>query len=128
AVFIPVAFAGGISGLLYQQFALTIAIAVLLSALNALTLSPALCARLLRPQSERRGVTARFFAGFDRLFGKTTDGYMRVVGYTTRKLGFSALFLGLFCALAAVLGLNTKEGYVPAEDQGYLFANFALPP
>src|SRR6185312_11309131 len=78
AVFIPVAFMSGITGRLYQQFALTIAISVLISAFNALTLSPALCAMLLQPRSEHRNVVGRFGAGFNRWFGRATDGYLNI--------------------------------------------------
>ncbi len=128
AVFIPVAFAGGISGRLYQQFALTIAISVLLSAFNALTLSPALSARLLRKsEGTRRGPLGRLFDRFDRGFGRTTNGYERVVRFGIRRLALSLLFLGAFTALAALLGRATRPGYVPAEDQGFAFASFSLP-
>jgi HAE1 family hydrophobic/amphiphilic exporter-1 len=127
AVFIPVAFAGGITGRLYQQFALTIAISVLLSALNALTLSPALCAKWLKPRKKSRGLLARFFARFDRLFDRTTNGYLRVVHVTTRRLVLSLLVLAAFVVATFLLGRQTKTGFVPSEDQGYLFANFSLP-
>ncbi|MBC7170916.1 MAG: efflux RND transporter permease subunit, partial [Polyangiaceae bacterium] len=128
AVFVPVAFAGGITGRLYQQFALTIAISVLISAFNALTLSPALCAKLLRPEAKvRRGPLGRFFDAFDRAFSRTTNGYIRIVRFGIRRLLLSVLFLLAFTALAAFLGTITKPGYVPAEDQGFLFASFSLP-
>ena len=85
AVFIPTAFIPGITGRLYQQFALTIAISVVLSAFNALSLSPALAALLLRPKTESRGPLGRFFDWFNRIFGRATDGYVRVSGALLRK-------------------------------------------
>lgn len=128
AVFVPVAFAGGISGRLYQQFALTIAISVLISAFNALTLSPALCAKLLRPRTGvRRGPLGRFFERFDRGFDRGRNRYLQVVRFGIRRLGLSVLFLVAFAALAALLGIGTRPGYVPAEDQGFVFASFSLP-
>ncbi len=127
AVFIPVAFAGGISGRLYQQFALTIAISVLLSAFNALTLSPALCAKWLEPRAHSRGPLARFFRLFERLFDRTTNVYLRVVRVAARRLLLCLLVLAAFVVATVLLGRQTKTGFVPAEDQGYMFANFSLP-
>src|SRR6476620_4461592 len=93
AVFIPTAFIPGITGRLYQQFAITIAISVIFSAFNALSLSPALAALLLRPKKESRGLLGTFFRWFNRVFGRATDGYVSLCGTLIRKAGFSMLLL-----------------------------------
>jgi HAE1 family hydrophobic/amphiphilic exporter-1 len=127
AVFVPTIFIPGITGRLYQQFAVTIAISVLISAFNALTLSPALCALLLKPRKETRGPLGAFFRSFNRLFGRASKGYVAVCGSLIRK---SALSLGLLAAialLAGLLGQRIPRGFLPEEDQGYLFINVALP-
>ena len=98
AVFIPTVFIPGITGAMYQQFAVTMAVSVIISAFNALTLSPALGALLLRPRKEGRGLLARFFKGFNNLFGKATTGYGKVCGSLMRKLVISLaliLLIGL---------------------------------
>jgi HAE1 family hydrophobic/amphiphilic exporter-1 len=127
AVFIPTVFIPGITGRLYQQFAVTIAISVLISAFNALTLSPALCALLLRPRKEARGPLGIFFAWFDRVFGRATNGYVGVCGRLIRKSALSLLFLVGIAALAGLLGKGIPTGFLPEEDQGYLFVNVSLP-
>jgi HAE1 family hydrophobic/amphiphilic exporter-1 len=127
AVFIPTAFIPGITGRLYQQFAVTIAISVLISAFNALTLSPALCALLLRPRKEARGPLGIFFAWFDRVFGRATNGYVGVCGRLIRKSALSLLFLVAIAAIAGLLGKSIPTGFLPEEDQGYLFVNVSLP-
>ncbi len=127
AVFVPTIFIPGITGRLYQQFAVTIAISVLISAFNALSLSPALCALLLKPRKETRGPLGAFFRSFNRLFGRASRGYVSVCGSLIRK---SALSLGLLAAialLAGLLGQRIPQGFLPEEDQGYLFINVALP-
>jgi len=128
SVFIPTAFIPGITGRLYQQFAVTIAISVLLSAFNALTLSPALAALLLRPKTaSRRGFLEKVFAGFNRVFERTTDGYVKWAGALLRK---SALAVGLLVAAGAA-GLffagRVPSSFLPDEDQGYLYVNMQLP-
>src|SRR5580698_6286022 len=100
AVFIPTAFVPGITGSLYQQFAVTIAISVVLSAFNALTLSPALSALLLRPKTNRRGPLARFFGFFNRVFGRATNQYVRWSGTLIRKSAVALLLLVGFGAAA----------------------------
>jgi HAE1 family hydrophobic/amphiphilic exporter-1 len=124
AVFVPTAFMGGLTGVLYKQFALTIAVTTVFSSINALTLSPSLCAILLRPTPERRNW---FFNGFNRVFDRTTSGYNRVVGMTVRRTLFSGLlFLGI--SVAAFWGLGkTPVGFVPEEDQGYIMTSIQLP-
>jgi hydrophobic/amphiphilic exporter-1 (mainly G- bacteria), HAE1 family len=127
AVFVPVAFMGGITGRLYQQFALTIAISVLLSAFNALTLSPALSAMLLRPRSRHRGPLGRLGDGFNRWFGRATDGYVSINRRLIRKLAIPLVLLaGVACA-AALMGKKLPSGFVPDEDQGFALIGVQLP-
>jgi HAE1 family hydrophobic/amphiphilic exporter-1 len=128
AVFVPVAFIQGITGRLYQQFALTIAISVMISAMNALTLSPALCALLLKPKSASKGLLARFFSGFNRAFGWATGGYVSITRSLARKLVIALALLLVFTFLAGRFGSKISTGFVPEEDQGYLFVNVSLPP
>jgi HAE1 family hydrophobic/amphiphilic exporter-1 len=127
AVFIPTAFIPGITGRLYQQFAVTIAISVIFSAFNALTLSPALCALLLKPRKESRGPLGRFFAWFNRVFGRTTNGYVRGSGLLIRKSGFALVFLLLVAVGAVLLGKRIPTSFLPNEDQGYAYAALQLP-
>src|SRR5271168_2406032 len=127
AVFIPTAFIPGITGRLYQQFAVTIAISVIFSAFNALTLSPALCALLLKPKKESRGPLGRFFAWFNRVFGRTTNGYVRGSGFLIRKSGFALVFLLLVAVGAVLLGKRIPTSFLPTEDQGYAYAALQLP-
>lgn len=127
AVFIPVAFVPGITGRMYQQFALTIAISVVISAINALTLSPALAALLLKPAGASQGLLARFFAAFNRGFEATTQRYVGLTGSAVRKTARTLLMLVAFTAAAALLGWRLPVGFVPDEDQGYLFVNVQLP-
>ncbi|HEY6765631.1 MAG TPA: multidrug efflux RND transporter permease subunit [Candidatus Sulfotelmatobacter sp.] len=127
AVFIPTAFIPGITGRLYQQFAVTIAISVILSAFNALTLSPALCALLLKPKKQTKGSLARFFAWFNRVFGRTTDGYVKGSGLLIRKSGFALIFLVLVAVAAVSLGKRLPSAFLPTEDQGYVVIALQLP-
>jgi HAE1 family hydrophobic/amphiphilic exporter-1 len=127
AVFLPTVFIPGITGRLYQQFAVTIAISVLISAFCALSLSPALSAMLLRRREEAKGRLGRFYAAFNRLFARATDGYVDVCGRAIRR---KALGFGLLGALAVAAGLFGKlvpAGFLPEEDQGYLFGMLQLP-
>jgi HAE1 family hydrophobic/amphiphilic exporter-1 len=127
AVFVPTAFIPGITGRLYQQFAITIAISVIFSAFNALSLSPALSALLLRPRKESRGPLGMFFRWFNRVFGRTTDGYVSVCGSLIRKAGLSMLLLLGVAVLAGWFGSRLPQGFLPDEDQGYVFAGLQLP-
>src|SRR5581483_1239484 len=127
AVFVPTAFIPGITGRLYQQFAVTIAISVLISAFNALSLSPALCSLLLKPSHGSGGWTHRMFGGFNRTFDRATNGYVSVCASLIRKLGFSMLFLGAIAAGAVFLGGKLPSGFLPTEDQGYFYLNIQLP-
>jgi HAE1 family hydrophobic/amphiphilic exporter-1 len=127
AVFIPTAFVPGITGRLYQQFAVTIAVSVLISAFNALSLSPALAALLLRPKREARGPLGRFFAWFNRWFNRGTDGYVKACGVLIHKFAFSLILLIGLGALAVWFGGKLPGGFLPDEDQGYVFAALQLP-
>ena len=127
AVFIPTAFVPGITGRLYQQFALTIAISVIISAFNALTLSPALSALLLRPKKESRGPLGFLFRGFNSGFLKATHGYVSVCRMLIRRSIVSVLLLVLVLVATGWLGKRIPVGFLPDEDQGYLYANLSLP-
>jgi HAE1 family hydrophobic/amphiphilic exporter-1 len=129
AVFIPTAAVPGITGRLYQQFAITIAVSVLISAFNALTLSPALAALLLKPKSQtrRRGPLARFFDLFNRAFGYTQEKYVTTSGVLLHKSGFTMLALLGVAVLAVFMGAHAPSGFIPQEDQGYLFVALQLP-
>ena len=121
AVFIPVALTGGITGRLYQQFAITIAVSVCLSAFNALTLTPALAALLLKPKVEgkKKNLLERFFDGFNRKFDRFTTGYTRVAGFFARKLIVTLIILGIIVISAGSLLKKVPGGFVPEEDEGY---------
>src|SRR6266850_2402061 len=127
SVFIPMAFMGGIKGLLNQQFAITIAVSVLLSAFNALTLSPALSALLLRPRKESKGLVGKFFAGFNRWFGKMTGGYVSWSHVLIRRWGIALLLLLGISVIAVTMGKSLPSSFVPEEDQGYAFIQLQLP-
>jgi len=127
AVFIPTAFIPGITGRLYQQFAVTIALSVIISAFNALTLSPALGALLLRPKKESRGILGKFFAWFNRVFNRATAGYVGWCGVLIRKVGVTIVILLVFAVLAGFLGGKLPRSFLPEEDQGYVFVALQLP-
>ena len=128
AVFVPTAFIPGITGRLYQQFAITIAISVLLSAFNALSLSPALSALLLRPREKRSGgLLRRFFAWFNRKFESATNRYVKVCGILIRKSAFAVLMLLAFAGAAGFFSGKVPSSFLPDEDQGYLYVNLQLP-
>jgi HAE1 family hydrophobic/amphiphilic exporter-1 len=127
AVFIPTAFVPGITGRMYQQFAVTIAVSVILSAFNALTLSPALSALLLRRRTETRGPLGAFFRWFNRVFGRATDGYVRWCGILIRKSARAMLLLAGLTVLAGLVGSRLPGGFLPEEDQGYLYLAVQLP-
>ncbi|HVP42926.1 MAG TPA: efflux RND transporter permease subunit [Terriglobales bacterium] len=127
AVFIPTAFIPGITGRMYQQFAVTIAVSVIISAFNALSLSPALSALLLRPRREMRGPLGIFFRGFNRWFARATNGYVGACGHLIRKSVLSMLLLAAVTGVAGLIGSRLPGGFVPDEDQGYLYMNVQLP-
>jgi multidrug efflux pump len=127
SVFIPVAFMGGIQGSLNKQFAITIAISVLISAFNALTLSPALAAMWLRPRRKKR-LFGRFFGAFNRAFDATSNGYVRLSHALIRKAAIGIAILSALTLLAGGLGSRLPTSFVPEEDYGYFLVNVQLPP
>src|SRR5881296_3872342 len=127
AVFIPTAFLPGITGRLYQQFALTIAISVIFSAFNALSLSPALSALLLRPRKKTRGPVGWFFDRFNRVFGIATHGYVNWSRLAIRKAVLSFALLAVLAVGAGLFGSRLPSGFLPEEDQGYVFLALQLP-
>jgi len=128
SVFIPVGFMSGIQGRLNKQFAITIAISVMISAFNALTLSPALSAMLLEPRREAHGWASRFFSMFNRGFAKATSGYVRVSHGLVRKAFIGVALLLALTAAAALIGRRLPTGFVPDEDYGYALMQVQLPP
>ena len=127
AVFVPTIFIPGITGQLYQQFAITIAVSVILSAFNALTLSPALAALLLKPKKEARGPLGAFFRWFNKHFGRATDGYVSTCHLLIRKSVLSFILLGVLAAVGVHLAIKLPGSFVPDEDNGYLYALVQLP-
>ena len=127
AVFIPTAFLPGITGRLYQQFALTIAISVIFSAFNALSLSPALSALLLRPRKKTRGPLGWFYDRFNRVFGRATHGYVNWSRAAIRKAVLSFALLAVLAVGAGFFGKKLPSGFLPEEDQGYVFLALQLP-
>jgi len=129
AVFIPVAFLGGLTGRMYQQFALTIAISVLLSAFNALSLSPALAAMLLKPKKEGKpGLLGRAFGGFNKGFDKATSGYVGIAKHLVRHAWITIVIVAGVVACVVFLGGRLPAGFIPEEDQGIFGVNVQLPP
>jgi len=127
AVFVPTAFIPGITGRLYQQFAVTIAIAVIFSAFNALSLSPALSALLLRPRKKARGPLGWFYERFNRVFGSATRGYVNLSRVAIHKSFVSLAVLLLFAIGAGFFGAKLPSGFLPEEDQGYVYVALQLP-
>ena len=127
AVFVPTAFIPGITGRLYQQFAVTIAISVILSAFNALTLSPALAALLLRPKEESHGLLRRFFDWFNRVFERANEGYVSWSGVLLKKTAVVVVLLLASGVAAWFFGSRVPSSFLPDEDQGYAYINMQLP-
>jgi HAE1 family hydrophobic/amphiphilic exporter-1 len=127
AVFIPTVFIPGITGAMYQQFAVTMAVSVLISAFNALSLSPALGALLLRPRKEARGPLGAFFRGFNKMFDTATNGYVAICRGLIRKLGIAVILLVGLTLGAGGIGGTMPTAFIPEEDQGYLFGVVQLP-
>jgi HAE1 family hydrophobic/amphiphilic exporter-1 len=127
AVFVPTAFIPGITGRLYQQFAVTIAISVIISAFNALSLSPALCSLMLRPGHDSHGPLHRLFGGFNRLFEKATNGYVNISAALIRKMAISFMLLAAVAGAALLVGNRLPSGFLPTEDQGFFYLNIQLP-
>ncbi|MDC3189967.1 multidrug efflux RND transporter permease subunit [Pseudoalteromonas elyakovii] len=124
AVFVPVGFMPGITGELYKQFSVTISFAVLISSLNALTLSPALCALLL---SEKAMKPIKWLAPFENIITRSTNGYSKVINFILKRTARMALFALVIFAAAGWLVKTVPTGFVPAEDQGFLFVDVQLP-
>src|SRR5258706_6821320 len=127
AVFVPTAFIPGITGKLYQQFAVTIAISVLLSAFNALTLSPALAALLLKPKKESGGLLQRFFDWFNRVFDRATEGYVGWSAVLVKKTAVVVVLLVVFVAAGGFFANRVPTSFLPDEDQGYAYVSMQLP-
>jgi HAE1 family hydrophobic/amphiphilic exporter-1 len=127
SVFVPTAFIPGITGRLYQQFAVTIAISVTLSAFNALTLSPALASLLLKPKKEARGPLGKFFGWFNTYWNRSTDSFVRWSGDLIRKAGVVMVLLVVAGAAAWFFSKHLPTSFLPDEDQGYLYINMQLP-
>ncbi|MDB5262651.1 MAG: hydrophobe/amphiphile efflux family transporter [Adhaeribacter sp.] len=132
AVFVPVSFISGSAGVFYKQFGLTLAIAIILSAVNALTLSPALCALFLKPHKEdghkKKNILQRFYAWFNRSFEKLTGKYKNSVSYLVRRKWVAWSILAVFAGLFYYLMQTTPSAFVPSEDMGSVMADIALPP
>lgn len=133
AVFIPTIFIPGITGQMYQQFAVTMAVSVIISAFNALSLSPALGSLLLKPrggqeaQGKRKGLLGKFFDGFNAAFQRTTNGYVAVCGGLIRKLVIALILLVALGAVGMKVGMKLPSGFISEEDQGYVYGALQLP-
>ena len=127
AVFVPTAFIPGITGRLYQQFALTIAISVIFSAFNALTLSPALAALLLKPKEKSHGLVSKFFDWFNRMFERGTEVYVKICAGFLSKGVLALVVIASFAVVAAFFSSRLPSSFLPDEDQGYAFINMQLP-
>lgn len=132
AVFIPVTFITGTTGVFYRQFGITLTVAIILSAVNALTLSPALCALFLKPHSEevkgQKGIMKRFYTAFNTAFETMTGKYKKVTHFFINKKWLAAGMIVIFVALLGYLMKTTSTGFVPAEDTGRMFVDIAMPP
>ncbi len=127
AVFIPVAGMAGITGRLYQQFAITIVVSVIVSSVNALSLSPALSSILLKEPKPYKGLLGSFFGVFNKFMGKTTDAYMSFTNIVARKIKRSIVFIVIITIAAGFFGNLVPGGFIPEEDMGYFFVNIQLP-
>jgi HAE1 family hydrophobic/amphiphilic exporter-1 len=127
AVFIPVAAMAGITGLLYQQFAITIAVSVVFSSMNALSLSPALCSLLLKESKPYGGLLGKFFGAFNRWFDRSTESYTSVTKVVTGKYKRGIVYVFISLVAAGIFGALIPGGFLPEEDQGYFFVNVQLP-
>jgi hydrophobe/amphiphile efflux-1 (HAE1) family protein len=127
AIFIPVAVMGGITGLLYQQFAITVAVSVVFSSINALSLSPALCGLLLRPPKPMGGPLGAFFRLFNKGFDKVTDAYTGFTRVVVRRISIGIVFMLVLTGAMGYLGKLIPGGFMPSEDMGYLMVNVQLP-
>ncbi len=131
AVFVPVAMTPGITGRFYQQFALTIAVSVAFSAFSALSLSPALCAMLLKPTKpldQQKGILPKFYRWFNKVFGKVTNSYLGGAGFFARKSFRVVGLLLVTIVITGLLGIKVPSGFIPEEDMGYVLVNINTPP
>lgn len=132
AVFIPVSFLNGPSGVFYQQFAITLAIAILISAVNALTLSPALCALFLKPhdptEEHKKGLKQRFFTAFNTAFDSMNKRYVHSLGLLIQRKWITVIILGVFVGIAVLLFQTTSAGFIPNEDRGIIMSDLTMPP
>ena len=133
AVFIPVSFLKGPSGVFYQQFAITLAVAILISAVNALTLSPALCALLLKPHPEgehhkKKNLKDRFFVAFNAGFDSMNQKYVRSLHGLAKRKWITGIALVVFCGITYFLFVTTPAGFIPNEDRGIIMADITMPP
>nr|WP_315034072.1 efflux RND transporter permease subunit [uncultured Chryseobacterium sp.] len=132
AVFVPVAFMSGSTGLFYQQFALTLAIAIVISAVNALTLSPALCALFLKQNHsgghEKMNFKDRFFAGFNASFNKLTFRYGKAILFLLKRKWVAFILIVAFGGLFAYMSMTTPKGFIPDEDQSFIIVTANLAP
>ena len=132
AVFVPVSFLSGPSGVFYQQFAITLAVAILISAINALTLSPALCALFLKPHTNghhaKKNFKERFFIAFNTGFDKMNRKYVGSLGFLMRKKWITGIGLVLVCGITYLLFVTTPSGFIPNEDRGIIMGDITLPP
>jgi HAE1 family hydrophobic/amphiphilic exporter-1 len=132
AVFVPVSFLQGPSGVFYQQFALTLAVAILISAVNALTLSPALCAIFLKPHKEhghqKKNIKERFFTAFNAGFDSMNHKYTRSLGFLVRKKWVTVIGLLVFTGITYYLFTTTPSGFIPNEDRGIIMSDLTMPP
>ncbi|MGA8854917.1 MAG: efflux RND transporter permease subunit [Christiangramia sp.] len=131
AVFIPITFIQGPAGVFYEQFGVTLIIAILISAVNALTLSPALCAIFLKPEKEedkKKNLLQKFYAAFDAAFNATKEKYTRSLGFLTRHKWIGFVFLAITAGVIFWANSSIPSGFVPTEDRGVIFVNGDLPP
>src|SRR5690606_37560407 len=132
AVFVPVSFISGSAGVFYKQFGLTLAIAIILSAVNALTLSPALCAIFLKPHNKgshrKKGFLPRFYDAFNASFEVMTEKYRRSVSFLSGRKWIALGMIAIFSAGLFFLMRSTPKGFVPNEDMGVIMSGIALPP
>ncbi len=132
AVFIPVTFITGTTGVFYRQFGITLTVAIILSAINALTLSPALCAIFLKPHSEeeghKKGLSKRFYTAFNTAFTTMTKKYQKTTNFFVKRKWLSAGMIVAFIAILVFLMKTTPSGFVPSEDTGRVFVDIAMPP
>lgn len=130
AVFVPLGFISGIVGRLYQQFAITIAVSVVISAFVALSLTPALCTLLLKPSKDekaKKNILEKFFAGFNNWFGKLTNAYTKGVNGWIRKTPYVLIMMVVLCVGLYFLFIKKPTGFLPTEDEGRVFMTYEMP-